>query len=110
MNDKAGGLKIIFSILALILSVALIFSVIRIAFGSDALSFTSILNYSANTPTIDISYVEYLRIGGDWGLFDGFRNFLNTIMTIFNIGIWMCKNIGNLLLFVFYYVTLLFVA
>lgn len=110
MNEKGSGAKLIFSILSLIICIILIFSVIRIAFGSTSLSFTSILNYSANTPQIDVSYIQYLNIGGDWGVVDGIRRFLNSIMSIFNIGIWMCKNIANLLLFIFYYVSLLFVA
>lgn len=110
MNEKGSGFKLIFSILALILSILLIFSTIRIAFGSSSLSFTSFLNYSANTPKINVSYVEYLNIGGDWGIIDGLRRFLNVIMSIFNIGIWLCKNIGSFLAFVFYYVNLLFVG
>lgn len=109
MNEKGYGLKIIFSILALIFSIVLLFSVFRIVFGSDPVSFSALLNYAASTPQIDISYVDYLYIGGDWGLFDGLRSFLNTIMSVFNIAIWMCKNIANLLIVVFYYITLLIV-
>lgn len=110
MNDKGSGLKIVFFIFTLIISIALIFSVIRISFGGSSLSFTSLLNYSANSPKVDISFVEYYRIGGDWGLFDFFRLFLNMIMSIFDIGVWLCKNIYNLVSFITYYVVLLFVA
>lgn len=109
MSDKGSGLKILFHVLTIILSLLLIFSVIRIAFGSNSLSFGSFLEYVSKTPSISISYVDYLHIGGDWAIFDGFRSFLNTIMTVFNIAIWMCKNIGNLLVFVFYYVRFLFI-
>lgn len=109
MKDKGVGFRIFFYILTLILTIVLIFSIIRVSFGADTISFRSFLEYTSTTPSVDISYIEYVKIGGDWGLIDGLRTFLNYIMTIVNVALWLCKNVANLLVFVFYYVRFLFV-
>ena len=109
MNDRASGLKILFNVLTVCLCFVLIVSVIRVAFDFNPISFSGFLDYVSKTPSIDISYYTYLSIGGDWGVIDGLRVFLNYIMVIINVLLWLCKNVANLMLFVVYYVRFLFV-
>lgn len=110
MNDKGKGFNIVISVLMIIFSVVLIGSVIRIVFNSSSFSFGSFLQYITNAPQFNISYVDIFKIGGDWGIIDGLRNFLNSIMSIANFGVWFTKQLLNGLSYIFYFVKFLLVG
>lgn len=110
MNDKGKGSNIVVSVLMIIFCVVLIGSIIRIVFNSSAFSFSSFLQYITNVPQLSISYVEIFNIGGDWGIVDGLRRFLNNIMSIANFGVWFTKQLLNGLSYIFYFVKFLVVG
>ncbi|HIU06667.1 MAG TPA: hypothetical protein IAC46_03680 [Candidatus Onthoplasma faecigallinarum] len=104
MKGAGDGLKILGSVLIIILCIILVISVIRIVFGGSNISFSAFLNYIQNVPQIEfIGDVNMFSINGDWGLFDFLKNFLNSIMSIFNFLVWLCFQLFNCLSYIFYF-------
>ena len=110
MGSKGLGFKILFQILFILLTVILVFSIIRTTFGGSSVTFSSFLDYISNVPQIKITNVNIMHIGGDWLIFDGFRQFLNTIMSIANFGVWFTTQLLNGLSYIFHFVRFLFVV
>lgn len=107
--DNGKGKKILVSILVIVLVALLIISIVRVSYGSDTISFNGFLDYLSSCPTLSFSYSNVLYISGEWAILDGLRVFLNNIMIIPNFLIWVCKNLYNVLLFVFYFTRYLFI-
>lgn len=51
-----------------------------------------------------------LTIHGDWGIFDGFKNFLNVLMNIFSFLVYICGALVNAISYIAGLVHFLFVA
>lgn len=111
-SDKSNGsgVKIFGYVLLLFFSVVLLGSVIRIVFGSSSFSFSSFLQYITNVPQIILSDVQIFHIGGNWGIVEGLRVFLNHIMSIANFAVWFSTQLLNGLTYIFYFVRFLFVG
>lgn len=50
-------------------------------------------NYTINI----VQYTDY-SITGDWGIIDGIRIFINSVIAILNIGVWLAQSLINLLI------------
>lgn len=107
--DKGKGSALFFNVLCLILTIVLILSVMKFCFNGSSVSFAEFLEYVSKTPQIDVSYQKYAIVLGDWGAFNFLKYFFEALATIINVGVWLCRNIANLLVVITYYVTFLFV-
>lgn len=74
---------------------------IKGTFTGSNLTFTGFLNFLSDCPRVfnNFSLLDF-TITGDWGLFDGFRNFLNIFTGLFSIIVFACKSLINVLGFV----------
>lgn len=63
-------------------------------------SFTQFLQNLVEISNYQISIVNLgdLAIGGDWGILDGLRMFLNSIMSILNLLVWLAQTLINVLI------------
>lgn len=82
------------------------------ASGSDnTITFTSFLNALADSPSIDTSWIKTfndLRISSDWGVFDFLRDFINTLMDIVSVMLWIITGVAQLIVYVGYLFRVLF--
>lgn len=60
---------------------------------------SNVINMSNNT--IDIVQYTDFKIDGDWGIIDGLRTFINSVISILNIGVWFAQSVINVLLITF---------
>lgn len=100
----SGVLKIIF----LFLLVGLLFRVLK---GNTGLpTFTSFLDTLQGVPNLSNSWLANvnLTIITDWGAFNGFRDFLNLLIEPIEIIFTMINGIGQVLIYLFYFVRWLF--
>lgn len=82
----------------------------RLRGGDSSLNFSGFLQWLSTLNTVDVSFdVDSFHIGGDWGWFDGFRNFLNFFATLFSVICWCFVNVYNVLLYVVSFLRFLFV-
>lgn len=109
MNDKGKGANIILSVLIILFCGVLICSIIKIVFGGQMFTLGGFLDYISNSPTMNVAFVDYFSIGGDWGIVDGLRKFLNMIMSILNYGVWLGKHALNGLSYCFYFLRFLII-
>lgn len=107
MKDKGKGVNIVASVVIIILCTVLIGSIIKIVFGGSSFTFAGFLDYIADVPQITIKNINIFSIGGDWGIIDGLRKFLNNIMSIANFGVWFSTQLINGLTYIFYFVKFL---
>ena len=98
-NNKSSA----FGVLGIIFIVILLLCAIRIAFNGFGFTLTSCLEYMSNAPTFDISKMQILHIGGFWGVLDGLRLFLNNIISIANVGLWISNQLINCIAYIFYF-------
>ena len=109
VKDYGLVLRICFSLIAIFFAVVLFGNVIRIAFGTSPFTFTALLEYVSSAPALDMSYMELWSIGGNWGVFDIFRNFFNGFGSFISFLIWFGKNAFNGLNYIFYFIKFLII-
>lgn len=93
-------------LLGYILFVLVAVSIFQMFSGNGATySFSGFLQFLGGTPKIDISWMQTLkdvRIKDDWSIFNGFRNFLNTIMDLVSFITYVVTGAAQLLVYAFY--------
>lgn len=109
MNDKGKGANIILSVLVILFCGVLIFSIIKIVFGGQMFTLGGFLDFVSHSPQLNVTFVEYFSIGGDWGIVDGLRKFLNIIMSVLNYGVWFGRQAINTIIYCFYFLRFLIV-
>lgn len=86
-----------FSLLKIVALIILTSVVFRFLMGSDkTTTFTGFLNWigSENFSVVNGAYIDN-SLPNEWLLFDGFRLFLNAIITVFDILSWLARNLVN---------------
>ena len=107
VGEKLGaGLGIFGLIVGILLSVSLIKSLM----GGSSVTFGGLLEYLSNAPTINMSLKSFEVIAplGDWGIFNFLSTFLNYFITIFNVLIFAFKGLGQVIVYIVYFVRFLF--
>ncbi len=110
VKDHGVGARIVGSVLLIIFILVLVGSIFKIVFGGSSFTFAGFLEYITGVPQITITDINIFHIGGDWTLFDGFRKFLNSIMSIVNFSVWFGAQLINGLSYIFYFVKFLLVV
>ena len=112
MNSKVNSsfLRVFIRVIFIIICVLLIFNFARkLSFNTD-LSFSAFLNLLGSVDSFDIKVnISSFTINGDWGLFDGFRNFLNIFANLFGVIVYLGANLVNLFVFIGQFLTFMFV-
>lgn len=73
-------------------------------------TFDGFLNTVANAPVINPVFNVISIAFGDWGVFNFFRDFLSTIVTVFNFLLWLAQNLIACLEYIFYFAKWLFIS
>lgn len=101
--------RFFFGVLGLIGIVFLVFAFFKKSQGGSVLSFSSFLDWLSNRSSFKISInISDYFIGGDWGLFDGFRNFLNIFAQLSGCLAWLGANLINIIIFLAQFLLFLF--
>lgn len=107
MNSKTS---IVLNVFGVIIFSLLIVNFLRIMTGYGSLTFESLLNYLQNAPSFDFySIVSNYSITTDWGLFNFLRDFFNMFISLFNVIVFLAKNVLNLINYIIYFIRLVFV-
>lgn len=98
-------------IVVLLVAVAMI----RILYNgtADTISFGSLLNLLESAPQVsnDVkTFVQQFGFTEPWVVLDGFRVFLNVIMDIWSILIWMGSSLIDVIIFVGYFLAWIFLV
>lgn len=111
MNSKSN-VSIVFNVLLVFFVSVLLVNYFKASLNSEHfLTFSSYLEFLSNAPTVDFTAVKVFNsITSNWGLFNFFRDFLNTLGAFSNVIFFVCANIINVLVMTFYVITGLFVA
>lgn len=105
------------NILSLILVILLGSSVIAVLMGREVRTVAGLLEALQNAPDIPIEDILSSMKGiptlrGDWGIVDGLRDGINTIIeslnTVYTTLAWLCMTMANFLLLVFWLLKWLF--
>lgn len=107
VGEKLGaGLGIFGLIVGILLSVSLIRSLV----GGSSITFGGLLEYISKAPNIDMSLKSFDVISsfGDWGVFNFLSTFFNWFITIFNVIIFAFKGLGQVAVYLVYFVKFLF--
>ena len=109
MKSKMSNVSLVSSVLVVLISIVLIFNFARSLTQSGGLTFEAIFQYISATPTIPLIPLNSLTITANWGIFNFVRDFINIFTGILTISTWFAINMMNALLFIFRFVTLMFV-
>lgn len=110
-NDSFRNVGIVFRIIGLIFLIMIAIAVFWKLRGSNNILITeNFLEWLSNLNRLDINLnVENFSIRGDWGVFNGLRNFLNIFTSIFGVIIWLFSNLLQLVLYVVDFIRFIFV-
>lgn len=107
--DKKYDSKSIFILIFLILFIYAYVQYIRTG-SITTISFKSLLEYFTTVPDITSSfYLSNFSIGGDWGLFEFLRNFLNIFANFFSVTFSVFGFLIQGLIFIFWCVRFFFI-
>ena len=115
VGEKLGsGLGVFGLIVGVLLSVSLI----RSLMGGSSITFGGLLEYLSNAPTINMSLKSFDVIAPlQWGvgsdgvvatILSSISNFLNIFITIFNVLLFAFKGLGQVIVYIVYFVRFLF--
>lgn len=100
-----------FAVLGLILICILTVMLFRVLNNAPAnITFNSFLDYISNVPDIKFVNISDFSIVGDWGFFDFLRDFLNLFTKFIGFSIWFGQNVTNLIIWLFYIVSYIFIV
>lgn len=110
-NDSFRNVGFVFRIIGLIFLIMIAIAVFWKLRGSDNILITeNFLEWLGNLNRLDINLnVENFSIRGDWGIFNGLRNFLNIFTSIFGVIIWLFSNLLQLVLYIVDFIRFIFV-
>lgn len=99
---------------SLILVILIGVSLIRILKGGsgDIVTFGSLLDLLRDAPQISsevLTFVEQIEIIGDWGVFNFLRDFINDLVDLWSVLIWLGSSIVDLIIYIFYFLRWIFV-
>lgn len=110
MNKSYSMGKMIVRVVFIITAVLLILNFSRKLRGGADLSFSAFLNWLGNVKSFDIKLnISAWTIGGDWGIIDGLRKFLNMFGNLFGVTFYLCANLISLLIFLCKFIGFIFV-
>lgn len=70
----------------------------RYTAGMPLPTFTGLLNFIQTCPNVTLHPHIIGSIEADWGIFNFFRDFINTLTTIFGVGMYACSSIAQVIL------------
>lgn len=106
MQQAGSMLRILFLVFLVLLGIRIFWQMRN---GSSNLSFAGLLDWFSNLNSVEVNVdVGNFFIGGDWGIFDGLRNFFNIFAQAFGVIVWLFSNILNLLLYLVSFVRFIF--
>lgn len=110
-NDSFRNVGFVFRIIGLIFLIMIAIGVFWKLRGSDNILITkNFLEWLGGLNRLDINLnVENFSIRGDWGIFDGLRDFLNIFTSIFGVIIWLFSNLLQLVLYIVDFIRFIFV-
>lgn len=99
-----------FGVFGLIVGILLSVSLIKSLVGGTPVTFGGLLEYLSTAPSIDMTLSSFnvIKPLGDWGTFNFLSNFFNYFITIFNVLIFAFKGIGQVIVYVVWFVRFLF--
>lgn len=105
MSKADSGIALFFRIFFVIICFVLIINIGRILFNGTSVTFSGLLDFVSNSNFSQINVnIQDFVITADWGLFNGFRDFLNIFASLMGVTFFMVSNLLNLLLFVLNFV------
>lgn len=108
VGEKVGsGL----GIFGLIVGVLLAVSLIKSLMGSGSITFGGLLETLSSAPTIDMSMTSFDVIPSltwEGEILGAIAGFINTFITIFNVLIFAFKGLGQVVVYIVYFVRFLF--
>lgn len=109
-NYRLGQVSTFFRILGLIFCIILFIRLFwSVRSNSSSLTFTGFLDWFSNLNSFDISInVSSYEISGDWGIFNGLKNFFNIFAKAFGVIVWLFANLLNLLFYCINFLQFLF--
>lgn len=101
-------LRIVLIIFLLILLATVVW---RVRGSNNTLTFTAFLEFLSNLNSVEIGQVDVssFAIGGNWGIFDGLRNFFNVFSNLLGVLVWLGANVINVIRYIVAFVSFLFV-
>lgn len=102
--------RMFFDVLSIVFFLLIIIGLFRQLIGHSemVLTFSGIIDIFSRTPSINVATLPDLTIYGYWGPFDFLRSFLNVITGVGNFALFFSVSAINVLIFVLYLVTNLF--
>lgn len=98
------------SIAKIILLVLICVALVRATLGGSYVSLTSFLDFMSKAPDIPLNWIGIFQTGivGDWGAFNFFKGFLNSISQIIGAGLYLSTGIAQLVVFISYFIGFIF--
>lgn len=99
------------NLLGLIAGILLAVSLIKSLMGSNPITFGGLLETLASAPSVDMSMTSFDVIAPlQWeGVLSGLAGFFNIFITIFNVLIFAFKGLGQVVVYVVWFVKFIFV-
>ena len=106
-GEKLGSC---FGVFCLIVGILLSVCLIRFLVGGTPVTFGGLLEYLSSAPSIDMSMTSFNAISPlQWdGVLSGLASFFNFFITIFNVLIYAFKGVGQVVVYIIYFVKFLF--
>lgn len=99
-KDRLGIIGVIFLIIFII-------AFARQLIGAEPLTFTSFLHTISSLPDVTVSTLIDYSIAGSWGLFDFLRIFINSMISVVNVLVYIGSLLYNLIVLLFHCVKFL---
>lgn len=102
------------SIVGIVLIIIILFNIPSVVAGNDEVSsyfsFERFMNMLAQAPTIDMTWITNVLqpITADWGVFQFFAEFLNSLLTLLQGICFLAVGIVNLVSYLLYFLKFLF--
>lgn len=99
-----------FAVLGLILICILTVMLFRdLNNAPTSITFNSFLDYISNVPEMKFVNISDFAITGSWGAFNFLKDFFNLFTKFIGFTIWLGQNVYNLLIWLWYIVSYIFV-
>lgn len=94
----------IISFICLSILILVIVNLFHFSAGTNPVTLNSTLNFLSNSSSeytiLNINeMINLFTIGGNWGILDGFRIFLNSLGSILGVVAWVCSSVFYTLTF-----------
>lgn len=100
----------VFSIIVLFFLFILAVNLFRKINSGSSVSFSAFLEFLGSLDSFTVNFsISDFTIGGNWGIIDGLRNFINVFAYFLGVTLWMFLNLYNCLVYIFRFIQFLFV-